>query len=277
MEKKRTIDIKTMSLTVAVWLFTVGFPPGAVHAVIQDVSAINLTFQPTSITIMQGDTVTWTNKDFVDHTVTSGTGCVADGLWDADIGAHPFSRTFNVPGTYPYFCSIHCASGMTGTVVVNPVILAAPFGQQTFSFPPAEQPVVDADKASSRPIGIGALAVGGDTLTVMIAIGQYAVPVDLFAAFTVSTDPLTVVNIQPDLSSQNLTLQVVAGALASGTLPAGVVPWMSAVSQGNEFTLFANVPTAGIASGQYTAFLLVTPHGGSLTDFDLYETSFTIP
>ena len=39
-----------------------------------NVEIINFAYQPSDITIKVGDTVTWTNKDSVGHTVTSDDG-----------------------------------------------------------------------------------------------------------------------------------------------------------------------------------------------------------
>lgn len=87
-----------------------------------------IAFRPEAITVAAGDEVTWTQNDAGFHTVTSGTvepspGGVTpqpDGLFDS--GELPtdetFSRTFDEPGTYAYFCEIHPAT-MTGEVVVE--------------------------------------------------------------------------------------------------------------------------------------------------------------
>ncbi|MFW5714162.1 MAG: cupredoxin domain-containing protein [Brevefilum sp.] len=76
------------------------------------------TFQPQEITISTGTTITWTNEDAVDHTVTSGTRGSPTEMFDASVGAgETFSFTFDEPGTYEYFCSIH--PGMDGTVIVE--------------------------------------------------------------------------------------------------------------------------------------------------------------
>jgi plastocyanin len=60
--------------------------------------------------------VTWTNNDTIVHTATSTTG-----VWDS--GAIPpggsFSRVFAERGSFPYFCTIHGAVAMSGTVVVQ--------------------------------------------------------------------------------------------------------------------------------------------------------------
>lgn len=74
----------------------------------------DIAFQPSRVEIAAGTTVTWTNHDQVQHTVTA-----ADGSWDSgpiDPGGS-FRRTFNSAGTYRYACTPH--PPMTGTVVVK--------------------------------------------------------------------------------------------------------------------------------------------------------------
>ncbi|HVN73239.1 MAG TPA: cupredoxin family copper-binding protein, partial [Methanoregula sp.] len=75
-----------------------------------------LEFNPGSVTVRTGATVTWTNFDDVPHTVTSlspspekfDSGSISKG--------QTFSRTFALAGTYPYTCTIH--PFMKGTVIV---------------------------------------------------------------------------------------------------------------------------------------------------------------
>ena len=79
----------------------------------------NFNFNPDMVTIKQGTTVTWVNKDGVAHTVTSGARNNESGLFDSgniSSGA-TFSYTFNEKGTFDYFCEPH--SGMDGTIVVE--------------------------------------------------------------------------------------------------------------------------------------------------------------
>ena len=160
---------------------------------------------------------------------------------------------------------------------MNAAIIPAPVGRTSLFFSPVATPALGSSNSTSMPIGIGALASGGNTLTIAIDLGPYAVPVDVYAAFIVSTNPLNVVNIRPDLTFENITFSEVAQALSTGVVPAGVVPWMSNMSTEINTTLFSNVPVSNIAPGQYTAYLLVTPHGGNFATFDLYTTIFTIP
>jgi plastocyanin len=91
----------------------------------------SLTFSPASLSIAQGDTVTWTNVGLSSHTSTSGSPPSGDGLWasPAEGGHGAFSVTFTnfAPKAYPYFCSFHFAFGMTGTLTVtNSVSIPTP-------------------------------------------------------------------------------------------------------------------------------------------------------
>lgn len=89
-------------------------------------------FKPERIEIASGTTVTWTNRDAILHTVTSGIGqeqgvpgvsenkaAKPSGLFDQDMDGKgaTFSFTFEEPGEFDYFCSIH--PGMTAVVVVE--------------------------------------------------------------------------------------------------------------------------------------------------------------
>jgi len=65
----------------------------------------NFSFSPTPITVPVGTTLTWTNHDDVPHTVVSDDQqSFKSKALDTD---EKFSHTFDKPGTYSYFCSIH--------------------------------------------------------------------------------------------------------------------------------------------------------------------------
>ena len=75
----------------------------------------NSAFTPTTITVSVNTTVTWINKDNMNHTVTSNTS----GLFSSGtIGnGSSFTHQFTTAGTFNYHCNFH--SGMNGTVVVQ--------------------------------------------------------------------------------------------------------------------------------------------------------------
>jgi plastocyanin len=81
-----------------------------------EVKIDNFSFGPGTVTLPAGATVTWTNRDDIPHTVVSSddSRVFKSKVLDTD---EKFSFTFNHPGTYQYFCSIH--PKMTGKVIVQ--------------------------------------------------------------------------------------------------------------------------------------------------------------
>jgi len=79
-----------------------------------DVTIQNFFFDPASLTIDVGDTVTWTNNGTVGHSSTSD-----DLIWDSGILApgDTSSFAFTSDGSYPYHCTPH--PFMTGTITVS--------------------------------------------------------------------------------------------------------------------------------------------------------------
>lgn len=81
-------------------------------------------FSPADVTVSVGHTVHWENLGSIPHTITSGdSSAAADAgqLFDHSLGdAESFDFTFSQAGTTPYFCRIHEAMGMHGTVTVTP-------------------------------------------------------------------------------------------------------------------------------------------------------------
>ncbi len=78
------------------------------------------TFVPDSVSIPVGWSVRWVKQEGGNHTTTSGSGGVPDGIWDAPLTAQSstFERLFNNGGTFPYYCANH-PTAEVGVVVVN--------------------------------------------------------------------------------------------------------------------------------------------------------------
>ena len=74
----------------------------------------NFSFTPATAAVPVGTTVTWTNHDDIPHNVVSPEQKFKSPVLDTD---ETFSHTFEVAGTYKYYCSIH--PRMTGQVVVR--------------------------------------------------------------------------------------------------------------------------------------------------------------
>ncbi len=110
------IGIAAAMLSAAAWLIAgpAGSVAGEEPAPTAEVKIDNFTFGPRELTVAAGTTVTWTNLDDIPHTVVSDDGVFKSEVLDTD---DAFSFTFDRPGTFPYFCSIH--PKMVGTVVVE--------------------------------------------------------------------------------------------------------------------------------------------------------------
>jgi amicyanin len=78
------------------------------------VSISDFRFNPATLTVPVGTTVTWTNQDEEPHTVAAKDGSFHSPGMDTH-GTYSF--TFTTPGSFDYICSIH--PFMTGTVVVT--------------------------------------------------------------------------------------------------------------------------------------------------------------
>jgi amicyanin len=125
---KEKLSMKKITLTLAAgtalllalgWLNSSQARPGARQennaSDKYQVKIDNFSFEPTTLTVPVGTTVTWTNQDDVPHNVVSTEGkTLKSPVMDTD---QKFSFTFAKAGTYSYFCGIH--PKMTGKVVVQ--------------------------------------------------------------------------------------------------------------------------------------------------------------
>jgi len=91
-------------------------PPNSNQSVHTTSVAIeNFAFNPASVTVKVGTTVTWTNRDSSQHTVT--------GEGEGGPRSQPLKKndsytfTFSRPGTFKYVCTFHAT--MHGTVIVT--------------------------------------------------------------------------------------------------------------------------------------------------------------
>jgi plastocyanin len=85
-----------------------------------EVNVVNFQYQPKDKPVRVGDRITWKNYDTAPHTVTSATNDtyprrpIDSGLFGQD---QTFSYTFEVAGTFNYFCTVH--PYMTGSIAVQ--------------------------------------------------------------------------------------------------------------------------------------------------------------
>lgn len=117
---------------------------------------VDFGFDPQTVTIAAGTTVTWTNTGNATHTATSTSGNVFDSKTLRN--GQTFSFKFDQAGTFAYRCEIH--PSMTGTITVQggapPAATATPARTATATAPPA---TVAATQAAAPPAGQNAVKI----------------------------------------------------------------------------------------------------------------------
>ena len=74
----------------------------------------NMAFNPLSLTVPVGTTITWSNKDGYAHTVTSDSTLFDSGNVN---GSGTFTYQFTKAGTFAYHCNIH--ANMHANIIVH--------------------------------------------------------------------------------------------------------------------------------------------------------------
>ena len=128
MRLSRTFRVAALLIAICVLL------PGAAQATSQTVTIQSFAFSPPTVTINVGESITWTNKDPVDHTATAN-----NGAFNKPVPANTsVTVLFSVAGTYAYHCSIH--PSMTGTIVVGTTATPPPATTPPPTPPPTTRP-----------------------------------------------------------------------------------------------------------------------------------------
>src|SRR5690348_1589207 len=118
----RTVGIVTVVALIA--LFTLVPLAGAAPrmAETKNITIKDFEFNPKTISVNVGDTITWTNDGPSPHTVSAD-----DASFDSnnlDKGA-TFSHTFDKAGTFAYYCKYHGSKGGAGMAASITVAAAA--------------------------------------------------------------------------------------------------------------------------------------------------------
>lgn len=85
----------------------------------QEVAIQTFQFQPSRLEVNAGSTVRWTNRDDIEHIVTSGTPEQRSGMFRTSLDGKgkAMNVTFAKAGNYNYFCDRH--QSMRGEIVVK--------------------------------------------------------------------------------------------------------------------------------------------------------------
>ncbi len=164
-----------------------------------------------------------------------------------------------------------------GQAIINAGMMAVPSGKQIIPIsPPIVFPIINPVSIQAAPIGIGSIAVGGSIFNLEIGLGPFSAPVDIYAAFTLSTVPGEIRILNPDGKTfQTFTMNQIVQALSTGVPPAGLEPSVSNTSGGLYVPLLQNVPVSNLPVGTYNLYIAVFP-AGNLSAYYIWQTTFTL-
>ncbi|MGH2535542.1 MAG: plastocyanin/azurin family copper-binding protein, partial [Thermomicrobiales bacterium] len=179
------------------WIMALAVPlvrPGTIEAQGEEIAVniLDFAFDPGSLEVTVGTTVTWTNNDSAPHTVTAEDGRFDSGVIDP---GGTFSFTFDEEGSFPYLCTIH--PRMTAAIEVIAAAEEAEEevteeteeevdeeaeAEETEETAPAASPVppVEAPVATGEPTIVGVSVDGGAAIWIMGQIDQRGGDFSLF-------------------------------------------------------------------------------------------------
>jgi len=126
MIRRARVLLAGLLLALGVVVLTVEPAEAATHQVVIKQYA----YGPGSLTVTQGDTVTWTNRDEVQHDVVVTDGPVSFRSPLLSKGKS-WSHTFTKPGSYSYTCSLHPDMRGSVTAKAKTTAQSAPAGTST--------------------------------------------------------------------------------------------------------------------------------------------------
>lgn len=159
------------------------------------------------------------------------------------------------------FILIVCVIAITNTAFA--LTMAVPNGQQLFPpYGPIISPVISADPSQAKPIGVGPVAVGGDTVSIEVGLGRFSGPVDVyFGIYAPLIDPVNTYILTPENTLQPISMVF--------------TPWLTATYGNINEPLFGDIYTSDLQPVTYELYLAVTPVG-SLDTYYFWSTEFTI-
>ena len=158
------------------------------------VEAYSMSFVPEVVAVQPGDVIRWEYVTGYPHDVTSGSKCSHDGYLYLDIPDMPggfveWTVPEDAPSEIPYFCELHCGSGMTGVISVELPQGSMHIGIVTITNPTNMTYTLNSDDTGTISIE------GAATNSSSFALGVDIEENDVDAEITVSTIGSASVNI----------------------------------------------------------------------------------
>ncbi len=137
--------------------------PTAKTAASASVTISDFKFTPATVTVNEGDTVTWTNDGPTVHTATAEDGSFDTGILEKGESG---SATFTQAGTINYICSPH--PYMKGKVVVQGTTSSSDGSSGSSDSGSDGGSTVAGEETTSLDDGSGLPSTGGETLSILL-------------------------------------------------------------------------------------------------------------
>jgi plastocyanin len=230
-------------------------------------------FVPAVTNINAGDRVLWTWAGNT-HNVTSITSA-----WTASPTQNTgttFTNTFNSAGTYPYECTIHVTSGMTGAVVVATanlpptVSITNPASGAVFAAP--ANVTIQASASDSDGTVTNVHFLIGSTNLGNVTVAPYSIVVNSLAAGSYTLSAVASDNGNATATNQ-VTISVVTPVLVllSAPLPAPPTEFSFSYTANAGLSYIVQRST-DLASTDWTTLITNTAGSGSINFTDLNAT-----
>ncbi|MEM7827921.1 MAG: DUF1566 domain-containing protein, partial [Candidatus Aenigmatarchaeota archaeon] len=159
-------------------------------------------------------------------------------------------------------CQVVVDSDKTCTATFTLTLMPVPAGQFEYTYGPSVNPVVDSNPSQAKPIGVGTVATGGNTLSLRVSLPEFISPVDVYLAIYAPVIDPNIWMIKPDLTLQPVSM--------------GLIKWReNTIGPINE-ALYGDISISGLPHGTYNLYIAVTP-SGNLENFYLWSTYFIVP
>jgi hypothetical protein len=140
------------------------------------------------------------------------------------------------------------------------ILTLQPQGQEFFEYEAVSIPVISKDPATAKPIGIGPVSEGGNTITLTVSTEVFSQPADVYFAISAPAIDAGSIYLLTDTGLQPIS--------------AGLTPWKSGVTRLSE-SIFGAIDVSGLPSGLYSVYLAVAPVG-KIDSYYLWKSSIYI-
>jgi hypothetical protein len=139
-------------------------------------------------------------------------------------------------------------------------VMPSPTSTDSFIYTPSAVPFNSTNPSMAKPIGVGSVATGGDTVSLHVALNQHEGAVDVYLGIYAPSINPDIHIIKPDLTLQPISM--------------GLVPWRANTNRPINEDLFGAI--SRLPAATYYLYIAVTK-AGSQTTYYLWTTHFIIP